>query len=120
MTNLTEKMTSAITEAAKVDNKLASAILVAIEHDNVQQKIYMSLNKRDIVKRVYKARLPRITPGPEKSIMIGEFLDALYTDTGFYMDGGDLVNGDKTIVANVQTFKWGGLINELDKHYKRQ
>jgi hypothetical protein len=59
---------------------------------------------RDEIRNEYGNRLPRVFPGPEKSMSVAEIFSK-YTNGQLYFDDVDLVLGDETIIEDFYSKK---------------
>lgn len=102
-----------INEAVKVDTDLAQITLdvLADEGKIYDQLLYIPLYIRDMIKDRY-GRLPRGFAGPTKYMMAGEILSPLAGDA-VYVDGGDLVKGDKTVMRLKKDTTWADVKKAL-------
>jgi hypothetical protein len=103
-----------INEAEKpLEVELAQAILnrLVSNNDVFDQEVYLSNGDRDVIKSEYNNRLPREVAGPNKSMMCGSILRPLGKDV--YVDGQNLVLGDKTILHLKDNTTWSDVAKTL-------
>jgi hypothetical protein len=83
-----------------MDAKLAKVILdyLASKGERFSEQTYLSNFDRDAIKAEYGGRLDNSVAGPTKAMFPSAILNVL-TGGDFYMDGTDLVDGDKTAMS---------------------
>jgi hypothetical protein len=101
-------------EAKEIDQKLAQIILDRLISINApfEQEVYLNLNDRAHIKHLYGDRLPMALAGPTKYMLIGSILTPL-VGTNVYMDGEDLVKGDKTVMTISDQTRWPDVAKAL-------
>jgi len=77
------------------------------------EQLYLSNDKRVEIKKQYNTRLPNALAGPEKSMLSSTILSAASGET-VYVDGEDLVKGDKTIMTLNDKTTWSDVCKKLN------
>lgn len=106
---------SNLKEAREIDQKLAQIIFdrLVSTNRNFEEEIYLSLNDREHIKKLYGGRLPITLASPTKYMLVGSILTPL-VGTSIYVDGNHLVKGDKTIMTIDDKTKWSDVADTLD------
>lgn len=107
---LNEENEQTLNEGKDLDQDLARIVLQHLLANDMMNKefdeqIYLSLNDRDQIKSQYGKRLPNILAGPTKSMLASAVLTPLIKQD-VYVDGDDLVVGDKTVMTLTPKTTW--------------
>ena len=98
-----------------VDKNLAKLTLDLLINNGslFREIIYLSLYDREQIKSKYANRFPNGFAGPEKGMLASYVLEPLVGDD-VYIDGEDLVKGDKTVMVLNSKTTWKDVAKVLN------
>jgi len=103
-----------VNEAKALDPGLAQITVNYLikNKSEFKEEIWMSAFDRDDIKSAYGSKLPRGFASNNKSMMVGDILEPLGYDA--YVDGNELVVGDKTVLKLKGKETWEDIAKVLN------